>query len=158
MFRGLRGEFKELVTSLVSKAKTTNMNNPLVKINKTIWHKYRSFWWPKLVSITCFALYRRNPSAYLSHLLTRDYKITKINSYHNWIWKILRYQNCIICEIFKVWGSKCTYFKTYYLSPIFAIFFIIVSLLSTTPFLKKSKSIGLQLRPNSWKKEAWEPN
>jgi hypothetical protein len=35
----------------------------------------------------------------------------------------------------------------------FAVFFIMVSLLSTTPFLKKSKSIGLQLRQNSWEKK-----
>jgi len=28
MFRGLQGEFKDLVTSLVTKAKTPNMNSP----------------------------------------------------------------------------------------------------------------------------------
>jgi hypothetical protein len=40
--------------------------------NEITWHKYRLFWWPKLVSIIFFSLDHRNLATFLSSLSTRD--------------------------------------------------------------------------------------
>ena len=45
--------------------------------------------------------------------------------YLNWIEKIVRYWNYIICVIFKVYESKCIFYETYVTSLMFNTFIIL---------------------------------
>jgi hypothetical protein len=63
--------------------------------------------------------------------------------YQNWIWKILRHQNHIICVIFKVKGRNCVFPETSGMPPMFDTFLILIHILSIPTLLQKSKLIGL---------------
>ena len=45
----------------------------------------------------------------------------------------------------KIRGSKCIYPETSGTLPMFGVFFILISILSTPPLIKKSEAIDLEL-------------
>ena len=106
--------------------------------------KYRLFWWSKSVSVIFFSLYHQNLVTFSFPLSIQKLKNNKNKLlYQNWTWKILRYWDCIICVIFKVLGPECICCWKLWRAIHVWFIFILIPLLSTISFLKKSQSIGL---------------
>jgi hypothetical protein len=78
--------------------------------------------------------------------------------FQNWIEKILRYRNYIICVIFKVKEPKFIFSKTYGIPLMFDVFFISVSILLMPPMTKKKEAIGLKLGSNRLKQHFEDQN
>jgi hypothetical protein len=59
----------DLLSTNFKGKKTSNIN--FIHQMETIWHKYHSFLWSKLILMILFSLYRRNMTTSLSSLSTR---------------------------------------------------------------------------------------
>ena len=122
------------------------MNYHKSSSNRTIWHKYRPFWWPKSVLIIFFSLYHWNPTTSLSlSSLKKGLKTNKNEFlYQNLIWKKLRHWNRIIYVISKVRRLKYIFPEASVTPPMFDAFLILVFILLFSPLPKKFKLISLQ--------------
>jgi hypothetical protein len=121
------------------------MNSHKSSLNRTIWHKYRPFWWPKSVLIIFFfSLPLESDNLSLSSL-KKGLKTNKNELlYQNLIWKKLRHWNRIIYVISKVRRLKYIFPEASVTPPMFNAFLILVFILLISPLPKKFKLISLQ--------------